>query len=73
MAALIVSIIIETRLFLIHAGRVSSVDDVLLNTLGAALGATLTRSLRTTVGRLIPRPRQSTPTRSAEPAASHRP
>lgn len=37
------SVLVEALQFLIHTGRVTSTDDVLLNTLGAALGAALTR------------------------------
>ncbi|NKQ59095.1 VanZ family protein [Amycolatopsis sp. K13G38] len=40
--AFAVSVAIELIQYLLHAGRVTSTDDVLLNTLGAAAGATLT-------------------------------
>ncbi|WP_158884368.1 VanZ family protein [Amycolatopsis anabasis] len=43
LASLTASTLIELTQYLIHAGRVTSTDDVLLNTLGAAAGATLTR------------------------------
>ncbi|WP_033290102.1 VanZ family protein [Amycolatopsis jejuensis] len=42
-AALAVSVLVETVQYVIHAGRVTSTDDVLLNTLGATIGAALTR------------------------------
>lgn len=44
LSALIVSILIEGMQYLIHAGRVTSTDDVLLNTIGAAVGAMASRS-----------------------------
>jgi len=40
-AALVTSVAIEVTQFVLHVGRVTSTDDVLLNTLGAAAGATL--------------------------------
>ncbi|HJQ44958.1 MAG TPA: VanZ family protein [Amycolatopsis sp.] len=40
--AFAVSVAIEVTQYFLHAGRVTSTDDVLLNTLGAAAGATLT-------------------------------
>ncbi|WP_199429424.1 VanZ family protein [Qaidamihabitans albus] len=43
-AALLASIAIELAQYLFAAGRVTSTDDVLLNTVGAAAGVTLTRS-----------------------------
>lgn len=43
LAALIVSILVEGVQYLIHAGRVTATDDVLLNTIGATAGATATR------------------------------
>ncbi|HWD02200.1 MAG TPA: VanZ family protein [Amycolatopsis sp.] len=42
-AALAASVLVEATQFVIHTGRVTSTDDVLLNTLGATLGAALTR------------------------------
>ncbi|MGW4482281.1 VanZ family protein [Amycolatopsis sp. NPDC004368] len=41
--ALSASVLVEATQFLIHTGRVTSTDDVLLNTIGATLGALLTR------------------------------
>jgi hypothetical protein len=43
LAALIASLLVEGTQYLIHTGRVTSTDDVLLNTAGATLGAALTR------------------------------
>jgi glycopeptide antibiotics resistance protein len=43
LAAMSVSVLIEALQFVIHNGRVSSTDDVLLNTLGATIGAALTQ------------------------------
>ncbi|WP_329069146.1 VanZ family protein [Amycolatopsis sp. NBC_01480] len=43
LAAMSASVLIEALQFVIHNGRVSSTDDVLLNTLGATIGAALTR------------------------------
>jgi hypothetical protein len=43
LTAMAVSVLVETMQFVIHSGRVSSTDDVLLNTLGATIGAALTR------------------------------
>jgi hypothetical protein len=43
LAALIVSVLVEGTQYLIHTGRVTSTDDVLLNTAGATLGAALSR------------------------------
>jgi uncharacterized membrane protein YhaH (DUF805 family) len=43
LAALIVSVLVEGTQYLIHTGRVTSTDDVLLNTTGATLGAALSR------------------------------
>ncbi|QFU94411.1 VanZ like family protein [Amycolatopsis sp. YIM 10] len=43
-AALSVSLLVETMQFVIQAGRVTSADDVLLNTAGATIGAALTRN-----------------------------
>jgi glycopeptide antibiotics resistance protein len=42
MVAFIVSVGIELTQYVLHAGRITSTDDVLLNTLGVAAGATLT-------------------------------
>ncbi|HKS46238.1 MAG TPA: VanZ family protein [Amycolatopsis sp.] len=39
--AFVVSIAIETTQYLLHVGRVTSTDDILLNTLGVAAAATL--------------------------------
>ncbi|WP_410627242.1 VanZ family protein [Amycolatopsis sp. cmx-8-4] len=43
LAALLVSVLVEGTQYLIHTGRVTSTDDVLLNTTGAILGAALSR------------------------------
>lgn len=43
LAALVVSVLVEGTQYLIHTGRVTSTDDVLLNTAGATLGAALSR------------------------------
>ncbi|WP_329056259.1 VanZ family protein [Amycolatopsis sp. NBC_01488] len=58
LAAVAVSITIETVQYLIHAGRVTSTDDVLLNTIGATASARLARSLWTTT-HPIPHPRRT--------------
>ncbi|MGW5742203.1 VanZ family protein, partial [Amycolatopsis sp. NPDC003861] len=39
----IASVLVEGTQYLIHTGRVTSADDVLLNTAGATLGAALSR------------------------------
>ncbi|NBH12358.1 VanZ family protein [Amycolatopsis sp. SID8362] len=43
LAALLASLLVEGTQYLIHSGRVTSTDDVLLNTAGATLGAALSR------------------------------
>ncbi|SEF28861.1 VanZ like family protein [Amycolatopsis pretoriensis] len=43
LAALLASVLVEGTQYLIHCGRVTSADDVLLNTAGATLGAALSR------------------------------
>jgi hypothetical protein len=43
LTAMAASVLVEAMQFVIHSGRVSSTDDVLLNTIGATLGAALTR------------------------------
>ncbi|WP_410637402.1 VanZ family protein [Amycolatopsis sp. lyj-346] len=43
LAALAASVLVEGTQYLIHTGRVTSADDVLLNTAGATLGAALSR------------------------------
>src|SRR4051812_35756270 len=43
LAALIASLLVEGTQYLIHTGRVTSTDDVLLNTAGATLGAAPSR------------------------------
>ncbi|MFI5607376.1 VanZ family protein [Amycolatopsis sp. NPDC051903] len=43
LTAFAASVLVEATQFLIHTGRVTSTDDVLLNTIGATLGAALTR------------------------------
>ncbi len=43
LAAFAVSVLVEGTQYLIHTGRVTSTDDILLNTAGATLGAALTR------------------------------
>ncbi len=40
-AALVASVLVEGTQYLIHAGRVTSTDDILLNTAGATLGAAI--------------------------------
>lgn len=73
MAALMVSIMIETIQYAMHAGRISSTDDVLLNTLGAAAAANLTRSLWHTTQPMPPAQRTATPARSpGYPASADR-
>lgn len=46
LAAMIASILVEGTQYLIHAGRVTATDDVLLNTSGALLGASASRKWR---------------------------
>jgi hypothetical protein len=55
LAALIVSMLVEGVQYLIHAGRVTATDDVLLNTLGATVGATATRKWWPTL-QILPTP-----------------
>lgn len=43
LAAFAVSVLVEGTQYLIHTGRVTSTDDILLNTAGASLGAALSR------------------------------
>ncbi|WP_157357394.1 VanZ family protein [Amycolatopsis nigrescens] len=43
LGAMTASMTVETVQYLIQAGRVTSTDDILLNTMGAAAGATLSR------------------------------
>ncbi|WP_317452075.1 MULTISPECIES: VanZ family protein [unclassified Streptomyces] len=43
LTASVVSLAVEASQYALRLGRVSSVDDVLLNTAGAALGALLVR------------------------------
>lgn len=71
-AALLLSVLVESLQFLIHAGRVTSADDVLLNTIGAAAGAATGRPWWRPRTRhaavVIPLPRQpeaNSPVRSA--------
>ncbi|MFC9253103.1 VanZ family protein [Amycolatopsis thailandensis] len=45
LGALAVSVLVESTQYLIQAGRVTSADDVLLNTLGAIAGAVLSKRL----------------------------
>ncbi|WP_410656082.1 VanZ family protein [Amycolatopsis sp. lyj-112] len=45
LGALTVSVLVEGTQYLIQAGRVTSADDILLNTLGAVIGAALSRRL----------------------------
>ncbi|WP_116046268.1 VanZ family protein [Amycolatopsis palatopharyngis] len=59
LGALLISTIIETGQYLINAGRVTSVDDVMLNTISAAGGALLTR--RWWRASAIPAPRTPIP------------
>jgi hypothetical protein len=54
LAAMVVSMLIEAMQYVIHAGRVTSTDDVLLNTFGAAAGVTLARPWWRRM-RLVPR------------------
>ncbi|PVC65411.1 hypothetical protein DBP18_31325 [Streptomyces sp. CS081A] len=59
LAGAVFSLIVEVAQYVLSLGRVSSVDDVLLNTAGAALGAFLVRRWtgRTRARRLtLPRP-----------------
>jgi hypothetical protein len=42
-AAMIASMLVEGTQYLIHAGRVTATDDVLLNSAGALIGATVSR------------------------------
>lgn len=80
-AALLASVAIEAMQFVIDAGRVSSADDVLLNTVGAAAGAGLTRRTELNrrlwslcLPRLVPppagRPRHRVPAPRARPPAT---
>jgi hypothetical protein len=55
LAALIVSMLVEGVQYLIHCGRVTATDDVLLNTIGAAAGAAASRKWWANV-RLVPAP-----------------
>ncbi|RSM79168.1 VanZ family protein [Amycolatopsis sp. WAC 01375] len=45
LGALAVSVLVEGTQYLIQAGRVTSIDDILLNTLGAVAGAAVSRRL----------------------------
>ncbi|OXM47100.1 VanZ family protein [Amycolatopsis alba] len=45
LGALAVSVLVEGTQYLIQAGRVTSADDILLNTLGAVIGAAVSRRL----------------------------
>ncbi|KFU79874.1 VanZ like family protein [Amycolatopsis lurida] len=45
LGALAVSVLVEGTQYLIQAGRVTSADDILLNTLGAVAGAALSKRL----------------------------
>ncbi|HEV7974735.1 VanZ family protein [Amycolatopsis sp.] len=56
LAALIVSMLVEGVQYLIHAGRVTATDDVLLNTLGATVGATATKKWWLWSPRILPAP-----------------
>ncbi|GAB3578120.1 VanZ family protein [Amycolatopsis endophytica] len=65
-AAFVASGAIELTQFVLHVGRVTSTDDVLLNTLGAAAGATLSCGWKRDHEVLaIPAPRR--PTREGGP------
>jgi hypothetical protein len=55
-ATLIVSMLVEAVQYLIHAGRVTATDDVLLNTLGATVGATASRKWWHWSPRILPTP-----------------
>jgi hypothetical protein len=55
LAAMIASMLVEGTQYLIHAGRVTATDDVLLNSTGALLGASASRRWWTGV-RLVPIP-----------------
>lgn len=57
LAALIISVGIEALQYVLHVDRVTSADDVLLNTIGAAAGAGLTRGLWRGLPVSLPRPR----------------
>ncbi|RZQ65292.1 VanZ family protein [Amycolatopsis suaedae] len=50
------SVAVESVQFLLHAGRVTSTDDVLLNTLGAAVGALASRAFWPRPPRVDPAP-----------------
>lgn len=43
LAAMVFSVLVEGTQYLLHNGRVTSTDDVILNTTGATLGAALSR------------------------------
>ncbi|GAB3485703.1 VanZ family protein [Amycolatopsis cihanbeyliensis] len=64
LAALVVSTIVEVGQYLLHTGRVTSTDDIVLNTLGAVAGARLARrwwAPRYPGVDAIPAPRTSSP------------
>ncbi|WP_216211384.1 VanZ family protein [Amycolatopsis aidingensis] len=70
LAALIVSTIVEVGQYLLHTGRVTATDDIVLNTLGAVAGARLTRrwwSHRYPGIYAIPAPRTSSPSLESLP------
>lgn len=50
-AACVLAVSVEAAQYLLDNGRITSTDDVLLNTLGAALGAMCTRAWWTHAGR----------------------
>ncbi len=54
--ALAVSVLVEGTQYLIQAGRVTSADDILLNTLGAVIGALLTRRVWRCLDVRVPAP-----------------
>ncbi|MEU6645902.1 VanZ family protein [Saccharomonospora sp. NPDC046836] len=72
-AALLVSIGIESMQYLVGVGRVASTDDVLLNTVGAAAGIALLRRLTPATPRIPAQRTRETPRVSARNARSDRP
>ncbi|WP_020659917.1 VanZ family protein [Amycolatopsis benzoatilytica] len=68
--AVLVSAGLEALQYLLHADRVTAVDDVLLNTIGAAVSARLSRSLWHTTPVSIPYPRTAPEDVGKPPSAS---
>ena len=67
LAALLISSGIEALQYVLHVDRVTATDDVLLNTIGAALSASLCRSLWRDLPVSIPHPRMSAETSAVQP------